>query len=466
MMNEHEYYCFLKEFWKVTNDGFIIVDPNGVIVDINETYCEFLGKTREQVLGKPIGEVISTTSMYDVLSSARDGDDNVYLQPYGENDNASNVETHAVANRFCFFNEQGELLGAAAQMSFKERAAAMAYRIATEELNYYKRAYEESSEEDSGFSKILGNSEAMQKLKEKAMRVARKDFPVLITGETGTGKELFAQAIHRESSRRKNPIISINCASIPSELLESELFGYDEGAFTGAKKGGKIGKFQLADGGTIFLDEIGDLPLVLQAKLLRVLQEHEIEKVGGGKPIPIDVRFISATRQNLAEMVERGEFREDLYYRLNVVNIETLPLREHPTDILLYANHVLNALNVKYKTGHLLSDRVKYLLMCYKWPGNVRELINVITSAYATCDSYVIEEMDLPGRLVSGTAGNSVSQMKLSEMMNLHEAAIIRDALRRNNQNCKKTAEELGIDRSLLYRKMRKAGIAIHREIK
>lgn len=432
-MNEHEYYCFLKEFWKVTNDGFIIVDPNGVIVDINETYCEFLGKTREQVLGKPIGEVISTTSMYDVLSSARDGDDNVYLQPYGENDNASNVETHAVANRFCFFNEQGELLGAAAQMSFKERAAAMAYSIATEELNYYKRAYEESSEEDSGFSKILGNSETMQKLKEKAMRVARKDFPVLITGETGTGKELFAQAIHRESSRRKKPIISINCASIPSELLESELFGYDEGAFTGAKKGGKIGKFQLAD---------------------------------GGKPIPIDVRFISATRQNLAEMVERGEFREDLYYRLNVVNIETLPLREHPTDILLYANHVLNALNAKYKTGHLLSDRVKYLLMCYKWPGNVRELINVITSAYATCDSYVIEEMDLPGRLVSGTAGNSVSQMKLSEMMNLHEAAIIRDALRRNNQNCKKTAEELGIDRSLLYRKMRKAGIAIHREIK
>ena len=163
--------------------------------------------------------------------------------------------------------------------------------------------------------------------------MARKDFPVLITGETGTGKELFAQAIHRESSRRKKPIISINCASIPSELLESELFGYDEGAFTGAKKGGKIGKFQLADGGTIFLDEIGDLPLVLQAKLLRVLQEHEIEKVGGGKPIPIDVRFISATRQNLAEMVERGEFREDLYYRLNVFPLFIPPLRERKEDI-------------------------------------------------------------------------------------------------------------------------------------
>lgn len=465
-MNEHEYYCFLKEFWKVTNDGFIIVDPEGIIIDINEAYCHFLGKTREQVLGRPIGQVISTTSMYDVLASVRDGDDNVYLQLYGERDNASNVETHAVANRFCFFDERGNLLGAAAQMSFKERAAAMAYSIASEELNYYKRAYEKNSEEESGFDKILGNTEAMQKLKEKAIRVAKKDFPVLITGETGTGKELFAQAIHRESSRRKKPIISINCASIPSELLESELFGYDEGAFTGAKRGGKIGKFQLADGGTIFLDEIGDLPLRLQAKLLRVLQEHEIEKVGGGEPIPIDVRFISATRQNLAEMVERGEFREDLYYRLNVVNIETLPLREHPGDILLYANHVLNELNTKYKTRNLLSDRVKYLLMHYRWPGNVRELINVITSAYAICDSYVIEEIDLPGRLVTETSGNPVSHLKLSEMMEQHEAAIIRDALRRNNQNCKKTAEELGIDRSLLYRKMRKNGIVITREIK
>ena len=316
------------------------------------------------------------------------------------------------------------------------------------------------------FESILGASESLRSALHLAHIAAGSTAPVLLSGETGTGKELFAQAIHNDGPRRNRPFVAINCGAIPAELLESELFGYEGGSFTGAKRQGKIGKFGMANKGTFFLDEIGDLPLVLQAKLLRVLQEHEIEKVGGGKPIPIDVRFISATRQNLAEMVERGEFREDLYYRLNVVNIETLPLREHPTDILLYANHVLNALNAKYKTGHLLSDRVKYLLMCYKWPGNVRELINVITSAYATCDSYVIEEMDLPGRLVSGTAGNSVSQMKLSEMMNLHEAAIIRDALRRNNQNCKKTAEELGIDRSLLYRKMRKAGIAIHREIK
>ena len=334
------------------------------------------------------------------------------------------------------------------------------------ETDTVKQEYGERMKKENGFENFKGNDPKIRHIRELGQRIARTDFPVLITGETGTGKEVIARAIHMESGRSAEPFVAINCGAIPAELLESELFGYEGGSFTGAKRQGKIGKFEMANKGTFFLDEIGDLPLVLQAKLLRVLQEHEIEKVGGGKPIPIDVRFISATRQNLAEMVERGEFREDLYYRLNVVNIETLPLREHPADILLYANHVLNALNAKYKTGHLLSDRVKYLLMCYKWPGNVRELINVITSAYATCDSYVIEEMDLPGRLVSGTAGNSVSQMKLSEMMNLHEAAIIRDALRRNNQNCKKTAEELGIDRSLLYRKMRKAGIAIHREIK
>ena len=334
------------------------------------------------------------------------------------------------------------------------------------ETDTVKQEYGERMKKENGFENFKGNDPKIRHIRELGQRIARTDFPVLITGETGTGKEVIARAIHMESGRSEEPFVAINCGAIPAELLESELFGYEGGSFTGAKRQGKIGKFEMANKGTFFLDEIGDLPLVLQAKLLRVLQEHEIEKVGGGKPIPIDVRFISATRQNLAEMVERGEFREDLYYRLNVVNIETLPLREHPADILLYANHVLNALNAKYKTGHLLSDRVKYLLMCYKWPGNVRELINVITSAYATCDSYVIEEMDLPGRLVSGTAGNSVSQMKLSEMMNLHEAAIIRDALRRNNQNCKKTAEELGIDRSLLYRKMRKAGIAIHREIK
>ena len=475
-MNEHEYYCFLKEFWKVTNDGFIIVDPNGVIVDINETYCECLGKTREPVLGKPIGEVISTTSMYDVLSSARDGDDNVYLQPYGENDNASNVETHAVANRFCFFNEQGELLGAAAQMSFKERAAAMAYSIATEELNYYKRAYEESSEEDSGFSKILGNSEAMQKLKETAMRVARKDFPVLITGETGTGKELFAQAIHRESSRRKKPIISINCASIPSELLESELFGYDEGAFTGAKKGGKIGKFQLADGGTIFLDEIGDLPMAMQAKLLRVLQEGEIEKVGGQKSVPIDVRVIAATNQPLEQMIEDGTFRMDLYFRLNVISIEIPPLRKRGSDVILLANEFLDTFNHKYQKEKHMKESVYQALMNYKWPGNVRELRNVVESAVVLTMSDSIGAGDLP-EYISGVAAEENVQQdaqtkelsmledgmhfdSLKEQVEAYEKHVIAAALERCQGDRNAVIQELKVSRRTFYRKLAEYGLS------
>ena len=452
MMNEHEYYCFLKEFWKVTNDGFIIVDPNGVIVDINETYCEFLGKTREQVLGKPIGEVISTTSMYDVLSSARDGDDNVYLQPYGENDNASNVETHAVANRFCFFNEQGELLGAAAQMSFKERAAAMAYSIATEELNYYKRAYEESSEEDSGFSKILGNSEAMQKLKEKAMRVARKDFPVLITGETGTGKELFAQAIHRESSRRKKPIISINCASIPSELLESELFGYDEGAFTGAKKGGKIGKFQLADGGTIFLDEIGNLTYEVQVQLLRALQERKVKPIGTNEEIAINVRLISATNENLRTAIDKGDFREDLYHRINEFTVRIPDLKERKEDLLLFANNFLDQANAELQKDIIGFDNETIrLFQSYSWPGNLRQMKNVIKYATLLATGRYITRRELPEELTEAPEKDTRILLKDET----HECELIKRALQESNNNKTRAAQLLGIDRKTLYNKLK-----------
>lgn len=267
-----------------------------------------------------------------------------------------------------------------------------------------------------------------------------------------------------ESQRRDKPIISINCAAIPADLLESELFGYEEGAFTGARKGGKIGKFQLAEGGTLFLDEIGDMALNLQAKLLRVLQEHEIERVGGTKTIPINVRIVAATRQNLPEMIANGTFREDLYYRLNVINLEMVPLRERPEDILLYANHTLEELNQQYKTNTILSDGVKRRLREYRWPGNVRELVNVITSAYASCDTMMIDEMDLPTRLITKSRSRTDHPpLRLPDMIAEYEAAIIRDTLRRNGQNCRATAQELGIDRSLLYRKMRKAGIVVEK---
>ena len=220
--------------------------------------------------------------------------------------------------------------------------------------------------------------EAAAKKYVKGLKVAKTDFSVLITGETGTGKELIAKSIHIESNRANEPIVCVNCGAIPMELMESEMFGYEEGAFTSARKGGKVGKFQLANHGTLFLDEIGDLPLPLQVKLLRVLQEHEIERVGGTKPIPVDVRIIAATRKNLQQMMEEGTFRADLYYRLAVVTIDTIPLREHPDDIMLYANMFLQQLNLKFKTNVIFSSSAKRCLLKYNWPGNVRELDNVI----------------------------------------------------------------------------------------
>lgn len=246
------------------------------------------------------------------------------------------------------------------------------------------------------------------------------------------------------------------------------MFGYEEGAFTSARKGGKVGKFQLANHGTLFLDEIGDLPLPLQVKLLRVLQEHEIERVGGTKPIPVDVRIIAATRKNLQQMMEEGTFRADLYYRLAVVTIDTIPLREHPDDIMLYANMFLQQLNLKFKTNVIFSSSAKRCLLKYNWPGNVRELDNVISSAFISSDQRIIGLSDLPSK-ISDAASRSGHpdhiQNSLKDRVNLYEAGLIQDALRQCDYNMSNTARFLGIERSLLYKKMKKLDIVIKKEV-
>lgn len=469
MLSDHEYKLLFKEMMSVTNEGFIVIDANGVVQDISDVYCDFLDRPYHEIVGRPIEESISTTSMYDVLKNRirGDGTEGVYIQPYSKDDNKSKKNVKAAANRFCFFDERGNLLGAAASVYFKERTEEMNNSLVQEELQYYKEAYQNQDTPMGTASGILGTDPQMEELRRKVFRIAKNDFPVLITGETGTGKEIIARAIHNESNRRKKPMIAINCAAIPEQLLESELFGYADGAFTGAKKGGKPGKFQLADGGSLFLDEIGDMPLALQAKLLRVLQEQEVEKIGGTHPEKVDVRVIAATRQNLVEMVARGQFREDLYYRLNVIGLQTVPLRDHPDDILLYASHTLDELNRKYKTKIILSDAAAQRMREYSWPGNVRELINVITSAYASCDSILIGEVNLPSKLVSSPLPDVSGKpgRKLRDIIIDYESAIIRDCLRRNQYNCSATARELGIDRSLLYRKMERSGIILERSM-
>lgn len=474
MSKDHIYKLFFDKLLEKSEDGFIIINENGIILDINEQYCNFLGRKRNDVIGCPIGNIITTTSMYDVLKSRHEGDNNggIYFQPYTSDDTREEQKTYAIANRFCVFNESDELIGAMAQVKFKERALDIAEKVMKAELEFYKLEYHKDLDTTGNFSNLIGNHPKMNELRMHGMKVARTDFPVLITGETGTGKELIAKAIHLESPRRDNPLICINCGAIPHDLIEAELFGYEEGAFTGARKGGRIGKFQLANKGTIFLDEIGDLPLSMQVKLLRVLQEKEVEPIGASRPVPIDVRVISATRQNLQEMMQMGTFRSDLYYRLAVINMETLPLREHQDDILLYANNYLEELNRKYKTAIGLSPAVNKCLIKYSWPGNVRELQNVIASAYASCDTEigVINLTDLPSKIASSPEYLHLSEVKgdkkLHILMQNYEAAIITETLNRYDNNVTRAAADLGIERSLLYKKMKKLHIDICREIK
>ena len=260
-------------------------------------------------------------------------------------------------------------------------------------------------DDDAGFfGSIIGGSPAAKTMLRIIKRVADSPSPVLITGETGTGKELAARSIHEQSKRNKYPFVAINCSSIPENLFESELFGYEEGAFTGARKGGKMGKIEMAQGGTLFLDEIGELPLSIQPKLLRILQEYELERVGSNKKIHLDVRIIAATNRDLSEMVEEKTFREDLFYRLNVINLKLPPLRERKGDIMPIAENYLKKLHLKMETPlQSFSEEVRERFAAYPWPGNVRELQNAIEYAANICESDVMTLEDLP-EYVSGRA--------------------------------------------------------------
>ncbi len=241
--------------------------------------------------------------------------------------------------------------------------------------------------EDPSIASIIGNSPQILDLKQAVLKIAPRNTTVLLTGETGTGKELFAQALHQGSLRRFKPFVRVNCAAIPENLLESELFGYAEGSFSGGKKGGYLGKFAIADGGTVFLDELAELPLTLQAKLLRFLQEHEIQRLGESMPRRVNVRVVAATNANLAQLVKYKKFRSDLYYRLNVVTLEIPPLRNRREDIPLLCQSFLKPLNVEYDYRvYRLSEGVKHLFDSYPWPGNVRELHNALEAAFHLFD--------------------------------------------------------------------------------
>lgn len=306
---------------------------------------------------------------------------------------------------------------------------------------------------------IISNNRKMNTIKEMIKRIANSSSSVLITGCTGTGKEMVAKAIHNISNRSNHPFVPINCANIPESLFESELFGYEEGAFTGARKGGKLGIFEMANGGTIFLDEIGELPQHLQAKLLRVLQENTIQRLGSIVSIPINTRVIAATNQNLESLIDQDKFRNDLFYRLNVIPIHLPPLNERLDDIEILTSHFIDKYNKKLnKNINDISEEALTAMKSYSWPGNVRELENAIEYAINIEDANTIQINNLPNRIISCKTKSD----NLEKLVTVKETNIIINSLDRYGWDLKgkeKTAEELGISIRTLYRKLKKLGM-------
>jgi two-component system nitrogen regulation response regulator NtrX len=313
-------------------------------------------------------------------------------------------------------------------------------------------------------TQILGESVPMKALRQQIALTAPTNGRVLVYGESGTGKELVARALHAQSPRATQPFVEVNCAAIPEELIESELFGHRKGSFTGASED-KVGKFQKADGGTIFLDEVGDMSLKTQSKVLRALEEQRVEPVGSNQPVRVNVRVIAATNKKLEEEIARGAFREDLFYRLNVIPFFVPPLRERPEDIAVLARHFVLEFSEAYGKRKELSAATLDVLRRYQWPGNVRELRNLTERLVIMCPAQKIEPQHLPPELFrGGMRGPQHPDATLHEARAAYEREFVLRKLEENQWNMTKTAEALGLERSHLYRKMKSLGISAANE--
>lgn len=434
---ENPYYCI------------VTVDREGYITYLSKSYGQFLGVKPKDVVGKHVTEVIENTRMHIVVKTGKE--EIADLQYIRGN--------YMIANRIPVFSD-GKIAGAVGFVLYRDTKEWMEMnshiKSLLAELNQYRKRLKKKYGIRYVLSDIVGHSREIENLKRKVKKIAPSDVSVLIRGESGTGKELFAQSIHHLSDRSQNPFVSINCAAIPEHLIESELFGYAEGAFTGAKKGGKPGKFQLADGGTLFLDEIGDMPLSAQSKLLRVLQYGEVQPVGSAKTQTIDVRIVAATNQPLETLIENKQFREDLFYRINVVQLSIPPLRERKDDVRILAKYFLHHISERAgKRVFELDERVLALFLDYSWPGNVRELENVIESAIHLTSSEKITLEDLPDHFKPDMT-QPKHVLSLKEEVEFAEKRAIKRALNQTNGDKIQAAAILGIGKSSLYEKMKK----------
>ncbi|NOW84358.1 PAS domain S-box-containing protein [Clostridium beijerinckii] len=452
---DKDYIDALLTVMDAFNEWFVVINEKGIITSISDDYKEFLGC--DNPIGKKVEDIIENTKMGKVLKTG--------IADIG---GIQEIKGNKMIAMRVPIKKDGKVISAVGKVVFKDisdfHALSKKLLDLEKEVEFYKSKIAENKTAKYSVENIIGHSNKIRKVKDLIGKVANTNSNVLINGESGTGKEMIAHSIHNSSKRYLAPFIKINCASIPAELLESELFGYEEGAFTGAKKGGKKGKFELANGGSIFLDEIGDMNINMQAKILRVIQEREIESIGGSGVKSVDVRIITATNKNLEELVKKREFREDLYYRLNVVKIVSPPLRERKEDIPALAN----ALRIKiakrldvYVEG-ISKDAIE-CLGNYDWPGNIRELENVIERAINLLDSNImIKTEHLSERFTSAKYKRySDKNEYLKTIVEEVEKEVILECLNRNNWNKNKTAQILGISRAGLYKKIEEFNLKV-----
>lgn len=433
-----------KAILDFTYEGIIATDAGGKISLVNPAAEKILGKSKTSLLNQPAGDVLPSLALKRVLEKGK----------------PLLGELHRVGNSMVVHNlvpviTNHETTGIV--ITFQD-----AGHLQAVENKVRRELYLKGHVAQHTFDNIITCCSTMKKVIEQAKQFAQAEAAVVVTGETGTGKEMFAQSVHNNSDRKDGPFVAVNCAAVPENLLESELFGYEEGAFTGARRGGKKGLFELAHNGTIFLDEIGELPLKLQARLLRVLQEKAIIRVGGDRVIPINVRIIAATHRDLEESVKNGTFRQDLYYRLNVLRLSLPPLRERKDDIPLLIDRLLEKICCRTnKARPIISDEVLKIFGSYYWPGNVRELENILERLVvlkAGCRVYpedISEIIGIPKANKDNNESHSGTNIELKGSLKEMEMAIIRKTLELTGYDKEKTSKKLGISLTTLWRRLK-----------
>lgn len=431
-------------------DGILMIDEKKKVTMASSSLLDLFNLKKAELLHKSIDHVLPQLNLSSVFES-------------GEAELSDFMEINGIKyiiNRIPI-KQEGEIIGALGKVTFRQlnQVSELFKKLekAEKKASYYEKQLQQSETSRFTWEQIISQDPYVEKIKKSAMKAAKGRSTILIRGESGTGKELFAHAIHSSSARGDSNFVIVNCAAIPEHLLESEFFGYEDGAFTGARQKGKIGKFDLANGGTLFLDEIGDMSLALQAKLLRVLQEREFYRVGGTERIHVDVRIIAATNRPLETMVQSGHFREDLYYRLNVISLNIPPLRERQHDIHLLTEVLMENLNRMLGTSiNGMQEQVLNVLANYDWPGNVRELRNVLERAMTFSEHGKIQLEDLPEYIVDKVENKNFVNDTSFKMAESAERTAIEKALFASEGNKTKAAELLGISRSGLYEKLKK----------